>query len=272
MTPDQSSDRIASVQTKLERAKRHYAELTSEVQRYLATQPYAIASRLDPVSARRVYYIDSVQPTPLAISAILGDTIHNLRSALDHLAYQLVWIGTGSPPSNHVYFPIADDKGRYPSQRDKQIKGARPEAVSAIDQLAPYRGGNDVLWRIHKLNNVDKHRVLITAGSAFQSVDIGGIMRREMQAAHDSIPEFAGMVLPQIALFLKPADRLFPLKAGSELFIDAPNAVEDRSMQFQFELAFGEADVVSGEPIIETVEPMVTAVEQVIAAFMPMLR
>jgi hypothetical protein len=50
-----------------------------------------------------------VQPTPIRLTAILGDVIHNLRSSLDHLAFQLVWVGTGAQPSN-IYFPIAVTK------------------------------------------------------------------------------------------------------------------------------------------------------------------
>ena len=38
----------------------------------------------------------------------------------------------------------------------------RPEAVEAIDRLKPYKGGNDLLWKIHALNNLDKHRAIFT--------------------------------------------------------------------------------------------------------------
>ena len=48
----------------------------------------------------------------------------------------------------------------------------RKDAVDAIDAIKPYKGGNDTLWRLHGLNNIDKHRLLITVGLAyrFQSV------------------------------------------------------------------------------------------------------
>ena len=42
-----------------------------------------------------------------------------------------------------------------------------PEAVEAIDKLKPYKGGNDALWRIHELDNVDKHRSLFTLAPDF---------------------------------------------------------------------------------------------------------
>ena len=40
----------------------------------------------------------------------------------------------------------------------------RQEAVKAIDRLKPYGGGNDFLWRLHGLNNIDRHRLLFTVG------------------------------------------------------------------------------------------------------------
>ncbi len=272
MTSAPISERLLSARTKLCRAKRHFEELKSTVQGYLSAQPYVLGSRLDPESTRRIYFVADIRPTPLEIPAVLGDTIHNLRSTLDHLAYQAVFIGTGKAPSRHVYFPVADDATKYVTQRDRQMPGARPDVINAIDVLAPYRGGNDIFWRIHKLDNIDKHRMLITAGSAFQSVDIGAVMRREMQKMRDASPDFAGMSLPHLELFLKPADRLFPLKIGDQLFIDAPNAPEDPNMRFKFELAFSEAGIIAGEPILETVEPMIKTVEDAVSALAPLLQ
>jgi hypothetical protein len=92
--------------------------------------------------------------------------------------------------------------------------------------------GSDTLWKLHKLNNVDKHRVLITAGSAFQSVNIGPHLGREMQKQLASTPLASKLSeLPPLDLFLRPADRLVPLKQGDELFIDAPEAVSDEKLQ-----------------------------------------
>lgn len=261
-------ERLEVIGVKVERAKEHLRSLETEVRSYLASTPYVVGTRRDPESRRLIYFLVSVQPTPLKISAILGDSIHNLRSALDHLAYQLVSVGTGKAPSSHVYFPIADDRTKYLEQRRHQIKGASPQAIAAVDALTPYKGGSDTLWKLHKLNNVDKHRVLITAGSAFQSVNIGPHLGREMQKQLASTP-LASKVseLPPLDLFLRPADRLFPLKQGDELFIDAPEAVSDEKLQFRFEVAFGEQDVIFGEPIIETLASMVTCVENLVPPF-----
>ncbi|MBA5865836.1 MAG: hypothetical protein GDA67_03955 [Nitrospira sp. CR1.3] len=266
-------DRLELISVKVDRAKEHLATISADLRAYLDSKPYAVGAKRAPDTRRLIYSVAGVRPTPLRISAVLGDAIHNLRSALDHLAYQLVWVGSGKKPSSHVYFPIADDRARYIEQRRQQLKGATPTAIATLDALMPYKGGNDALWRLHKLNNVDKHRVLLTAGSAFRSVNIGAHMSREMQKHLASPPmadKFSGM--PAVDLFLRPADRLFPLKTGDELLIDGPDAEMNDKLEFRFEVAFGEQDIAFGDPIVETLTSMVQLVEDILPKFEPHLQ
>jgi hypothetical protein len=122
---------------------------------------------------------------------------------------------------------------------------------------------------LHRLNNVDKHRVLITAGSAYRSVNIGAHISRKAQELLASSPLGAtklsemdvGADWPSLNIYLKPADRLFPLKQGDELFMDEPDAEPIEKLQFLFEVAFGEPGVVFGEPILESVASMLAQVE-----------
>ena len=97
--------------------------------------------------------------------SIAGDVVQNLRTALDHLANQLVWAGSGDPPSRRVEFPIAKDSGTYEREKARKVEGMCPKAIKAIDALKPYKDGNDLLWKIHELNNIDKHRALFTVDS-----------------------------------------------------------------------------------------------------------
>lgn len=266
-------DRLNLIAVKVERAREHLVSLSTEVREYLDSKPYAVGAKRDPDSRRLIYFVAGVRPAPLKLSALMGDTIHNLRSTLDHLAYQLVWVGTGKSPSSQVSFPIGDDRPKYLEKCRRQLKGATPAAIATLDGLNPYKGGNDELWRLHKLNNVDKHRVLITAGSAFQSVNIGAHLSREMHKHLASSPmgeRFAKM--PPLELFLRPADRMFPLKQGDELFIDGPDTELNDKLQFRFEVAFGEQGIAFGDPIVETLTSLVALVESIPPKFEPHLK
>ena len=265
-------DRIELISVKVDRAKEHLETISADVRTYLDSKPYAVVAKRAPDTRRMVYFVGSVRAAPLRIPAILGDTIHNLRSALDHLAYQLVWVGSGKKPSSHVYFPIADDRTKYIEQRRRQLKGATSDAIATLDGLMPYRGGNDSLWCLNKLNNIDKHRVLLTAGSAFQSINLGAYMFRRMQTSlSSSLMADKFTEEPALDLFYRVADRMFPLKAGDELFIDAPDAELDEKLEFRFAVAFGERDIAYGEPIIETLASYVQLVEDILLKFEPHL-
>lgn len=269
MTAD---ERLARICVKVERAKEHLHNLEVEVRSFFNTNPYVVGAKHDPQTRKLIYYLVSVREMPITIAAIAGDVLQNLRSALDHLAYQLVLVGSGTTvPLTHVYFPIADDAAKYKTEQPRKVKGMRPVAIKAIDAVKPYKGGNDMLWRLHKLNNIDKHRLVITVGSAFQSVNVGHNMQRTMQRLmREAWPDDSSIV-PVLDLYIRPADRMFPLKAGDELYIDAPEAEVNEKMQFVFDVAFGEPQIVEGEPLIETLRQMIDLVNNVVLSFKPLL-
>jgi hypothetical protein len=259
-------NRLAGVQAKIKRAKKHIQELDVALKAFFDTNPYVVGAKRDPQTRKPIYYLVSVEDVDVDIAAIAGNVLQDLRSALDHLAYQLVQVGTGLPsPFNYVYFPIFDSATKYEAGKLGQIKGMRQDAIDAIDAVKPYKGGNDTLWRLHRLNTVDKHRLLITVGSSFQSVDIGPIVQRGLEAFAD----IGNLGFP--SLFLRPADRLYPLKAGDELFIDAPNAKVNEKLQFRFDVALSEPQVIEGEPLLETLHQMVDLVDKLVPIFEPLL-
>lgn len=104
------------------------------------------------------------------VIALAGDIIHNLRSALDHLANQLALIGCPAltpKELRQIEFPIAETLAKYEADKNRKMRGMTPQAVEAIDGLKPYKGGNDALWRLHELDNIDKHRTLFTVAHDF---------------------------------------------------------------------------------------------------------
>lgn len=195
------------------------------------------------------------------------------------MAFQLYMLGPGGVAGgvgSRTYFPIADDAAKYKIEAPRKVKGLRPDAIKAIDAIEPYKGGgtdkSDTLWRLEKMNNIDKHRLLIAVGSQFRSVDIGGDAERALQKAMAKAPPEMRFTIPKISLFLNPADRQWPLKAGNQLFADGPDAKVDENRQFRFEVAFGESKIIEGEPIIETLQHMADLIDSLIGSFRPFLK
>src|ERR1022692_1403938 len=129
----------------------------------------------------------------------------------------------------------------------------RSEAIDAISALKPYKDGNDVLWRLHRLNNIDKHRLLVAVGSAPLAHSITPSQRAEVTRRFygsyppdHPAPNLAG------AMISYPA-RHFPLKAG-DVLLTLPESEVEAFTRFHFDLVFGESGVLEGVPLTGTLE------------------
>ena len=241
---------------KLNRAKELLKSLKEEVKTFLGSQPYRIGTKRDK-ERRLVYFLTEVGNVPESIPTLTGDILQNLRAALDHKAYELFqYNSTGL--GRHIYFPIESDEVKYEENKERKTNGMSQIAKDFIDSIKPYKEGNHTLWQIHELNNLDKHRTLITAGSGFKSMDIGAHVMNIMMEAFGGIPKD----FPKMPLFLRPADNLFPLTVGKELFIDGPDAKEIPDMQFVFQIVINEPNIAEGEEIIEFLDRMIEEVEK----------
>ena len=74
---------------KLDRAREHLASLDSEWRRWRDGEPYRFAHEADPDTGENVIRLEVLERPPPKFAVILGDCVHNLRSALDNLAYEL---------------------------------------------------------------------------------------------------------------------------------------------------------------------------------------
>lgn len=275
-------ERLKHVTLKVKRAKEHLSELEREVRCFLDSEPYAVGTKRDPHTRKLIYYVTSVQPTPDCLPLIAGDVVQCLMSALDHLAYQLVCSDTGDNPPNPswIYFPIQDDAAKYEAKKRGKIEGACQDTIDAIDAIKPYKGGNDLLWMLYRLNNIEKHRMLFTVGSQAAGVNLSPHMAETIRrdALPDPDPKIAdlhsGMIeaLESMRLVLTPADKGFPLEEGFVLFIDAPDAEPNPKQEFRFMIALNEPGIAEGKPLLETLHQLVSLVEGIVTALTPRLK
>jgi hypothetical protein len=195
--------RTEIVRLKIERADKHIKDLEADIRGFFDTKPYVVVGEREADTRRPIYRLAACSHPPVRFSLITGDILQNLRSALDHLIWQLVEAAGNNPGITNA-FPICDSPAEYQSARTtSKVTGISVDAKKAIDATNPYHGGNEVLWKLHRLNNIDKHRLLITVGNAFRSVDIAPTLRR------------MGDFLPaDFQLYIRPADRMFPLDQG----------------------------------------------------------
>jgi len=240
---------------KLIRAKRHIDELRLAIQSYFGSTPYRIVKQ-ENFSGDLVYSVEITQPIPSELGAMVGDAIHNMRSALDLLAWQLVVVG-GGKPSKNTYFPFTQAQVNFKATANSCLKGASKKSIKFIRRLKPWVGGNRTLLQLHTLDIIDKHQVILIVGTAYKNI----VLTFQMQVPwQDQVVKF-----PPIGL--KPADRQFPLKDGSELYrvnAAARSGTMHDEPQFTFEACFGEEGNVEGLPLIPTLENILNHVTRII--------
>ena len=127
------------------------------------------------------------RPNDPAWPLLVGDTIHNLRSALDHIVCQLAILnGNDISCCDRTYFPICICKPDFAKFRKMAEHLLSPEAFTFIEELQPYKTADATredpshssLWIIHKLNVIDKHRILVVVGKHFRTTDVSCSLQR----------------------------------------------------------------------------------------------
>ena len=255
---------VSKIRAKLTRAEHHIQDFQLATQAFYDTTPYTVAVREDAQAGKRVYYIDKADILPDALAAIAADAIQNLRSSLDHLAYQLVLHGrSGTEPDWPVYYPIAKGASEYPAWRGGSIKDVRQEVIDAIDATEPYKGGKGhALWQLNELTGSDKHQILVGAGAFYSGVDIAVDIRNMALKLG-----FGNAKIPDI--LLRPADKLLPLKVGDELYIEPLDNEVAQDRRFTFDISFNAPGIIEGEPAIKTLKDMSNLVGSIIDTFEP---
>lgn len=124
-----------------------------------------------------VVRLGEVAELPDDFTAIVGDFFHNVRAALDHIAWQLVLLD-GGVPTRATAFPV---RLRRPAGGVDIPPGVNATTLAALEKVQPYNWGDDPanfhlapLAVLSHLNNVDKHRVpligvTVLAGGSWSS-------------------------------------------------------------------------------------------------------
>lgn len=165
---------------KAARAREHLAALRAELPG-IAVRPYRVVGGWEGDRyVIRYSVIDDGSRVPRRIGMMAADVIHNLRTSLDHVAWQLAGLGAGQ--HRGTTFPIFEDAADYADREPRALRGVPAEGRSTIERLQPYhiravQNGteaprdlslNALLMVLGRLDNVDKHTVLLATHSVAQ--------------------------------------------------------------------------------------------------------
>jgi hypothetical protein len=160
---------LSGVWTKIARAEEHLTLLDAEVRAFIEgnNQPFVLSiPYLDADSGWHVVYGIVEREPPPRLGVILGDVLHNVRSALDHLVWQLVLLRAkkGKAPSDNNAFPIVATKHGWDSAVNSLLQGVSGPHRAIIKRVQPYHRASTpeqtYLGMLKSLSNVDKHRIV----------------------------------------------------------------------------------------------------------------
>ena len=97
---------------------------------------------------------------PVRLSVLVGECVHNMRSAVDNLVCALARITEPACRCHGLAFPLFKDIDEWNAKSGKSLKGVPPAAKDIIRQLQPWSdaSGPNPLGILNKLSNIDKHR------------------------------------------------------------------------------------------------------------------
>jgi hypothetical protein len=174
---------LTGIVLKLDRAEDHLDALNESIQRF-TKKGFCTARQEFDRDRRLTLRVNQVFEPPPGWGVLIGEIVYNLRSALDHMVYELAVVnhGTRAPPrdiAESSAFPIfanglkfrwgnakkASKSGKLSrdSGRHKIRAVSRPPRA-AIDRLQPYHRRKNpasrALLQLEELSNMDKHRTL----------------------------------------------------------------------------------------------------------------
>ena len=140
-------DYFAGARARLDRAREQTDVLHDEFLEFSARAPHAVRETFEAETWRKRAAYVVTEDFPAAWPAIIGEIAYDLRSALDHVVYDLTQLEAGGP-LGHTGFPIFEDEARYDELTTRgepalgsgvfKIRGVNSYAKAAIRSLQPF--------------------------------------------------------------------------------------------------------------------------------------
>ena len=150
---------LGGVNAKIERAREGLRSLEADISAYCEYQRRRV---IFDYSQPKEHFLGSHSNVPISYSIRIGEIAYNLRSALDHLIWQLVQ-ANGKKPTYYNEFPIVGSESEFEKRVNRNLKWVDEEKLKLIHDFQPFSDVGEVgknLFMLNKICNIDKHRHL----------------------------------------------------------------------------------------------------------------
>lgn len=241
MKPD-----FADAVRKVERAQAHLREFDRAAHAHFAKHPWQVGMLPELRRGRSVIPVGERRPFPdRTFSLIVGDAVHNLRTALDYLIS-----ACASALGNEISqteFPFAGTRGEVAARLRRRVGPAGATAGKLVLAARPYLRGNRPLWAMAELDRQDKHRLVVPTACLTEVSITSGVW--------NGLP--ARTVVAQV-------------RDGRGALVPAAEGYEQAllvSTEYRPEIVFARGSAIAGRPCLPTLWAMSDAVARVIQSF-----
>lgn len=178
---------------------------------------------------------------PIELGGMAGRILYGIRSSLDNLAWQLVLVGGGTP-GKHTEFPVFEDETKFNGRAPRMMDGMSDTAKAAIERLQPFNEWPEhpehaTLWKIHDLNNIDKHRLPYITGLVLARVrggfrHVGASGAELVYLAEQGAPIEDGAVLAHVRWDPAQMKALGDAKVDVDLEMAVDPAIQSSEAEF----------------------------------------
>ena len=171
-----TSELFYEAKLKVKRADHHIAELNEILNAFLKTDFYRLSVEKDVDAGLYSLQFRIITGLPENVPIIISEIVQPLRSALDYVMCVMVTQAGGSC-SREIYFPIRETREEVETNiKNGQMKKLTTAIIDFIlDGIKPYKeGGNDAIYGLKELNNIDKHRHLMPVTYVAALKDVTG--------------------------------------------------------------------------------------------------
>jgi hypothetical protein len=241
------ADPFRSAKRRIVRAQDHFHDLERQWEAFVEKNPYAKVVESNADGTREIHKIKLMRELPESLGDLVSDAADALRSALDLACYAVARAFKGGDPKC-THFPFADTvQGIEHTLTKGRSKDIPPDIAAFLRTLKPYKGGNDRLWALNRIRNTSQHKLITPVG--LLAGDVGLLVIENVE-------------LPR-----------FPPEWDSEknemvLFATLPGMSETDykfDVQIRLTIAFGEVEIIAGEPVFEAFPWYIRTVEQIVA-------
>jgi hypothetical protein len=161
---------------KQRQADAHLRRFADDCADYIREQHVGLRHETDAEAGTIRVRLHADAEPPLSLGATIGDVLHNLRSALDSVAWAACQrAGVPAKRDKDVYFPIGIAKTGWDELAAWRLPNVDPEHLEIFPQLQPWYWDDEArahginvplsatkghpLYRLHHLARIDRHRV-----------------------------------------------------------------------------------------------------------------